>query len=127
MVFSLNKSILVVFWLFLGILFFVDSSNAQQWNVYPEISNLSFVKASWRNLDTDEGAMIEWVFINTSDSLVEYNYHIKTELDETIHGRIQLLPHQHKLSGWVLQGKSINLVSVDKVQIEGRGNFAPSK
>ncbi len=114
----MNKFILITFAVLFVAITFQSRSNAQQWNKNTEISSLPFIQFSWRNIETDDGAMIEWSFSNTSDSLVEFSYTLKTELKETFQGRIQILPHRYKLCGWVLQGKSIVTVTVDNTSIQ---------
>ncbi|HEY6192820.1 MAG TPA: hypothetical protein VI215_10915 [Bacteroidota bacterium] len=90
---------------------------AQNWSEPIRPANLPAIQVQWRVWGIDRKSrqnIFEWVFSNTSDSSVAFNYRVETERGERRTGRISFKPRKKQMSGWLFSGDSLTRIEVDR-------------
>ena len=103
-------------------------SSAQGWETARSFSPVRGLNFQWRrfeNLKAGNQAFIEWMFTNSSDSIVSSLYRVLSDSGEERVGKIILNPHAQRLSGWYFTGDRIERLESTGVTYRSTGGKSP--
>lgn len=96
-------------------------AKSQTWSEPIRPAKLPAVQIQWRVYGVDTRThknVFQWVFSNTADSAISFNYRIETNRRENRIGRISFGPGKSQLSGWVFSGDTLIHIDVDRRPFE---------
>ena len=107
-----------------GLCCFCSLSFGQTWTDPLPVKNAGGLFVQWRlyGLDTkSQKNAYEWVFENSTDSTILFDYTIATNDNEKRMGRITLGPRKRRFSGWVFDGDRIVEITAGRVSFQKGG------
>jgi hypothetical protein len=90
---------------------------AQSWSDPIRPATFPAVQVQWRVCGIEPKSkmnIVEWMFSNTTDTAVAFNYRIESNRGERRTGRISFKPRKKQMSGWLFTGDSVIRVVVDR-------------
>lgn len=95
---------------------------AQPWTKPTLVYSSPRLFTQWRKDGTDPSGSrnaMEWLFVNLSDSLCEFDYLVVSNRNEKQVGRMTLPSRSRRFSGWYLAGDSIVDIRIGRLKITG--------
>lgn len=105
----------------LSSLFLISTCFTQEKIVSRRLPGFPYVSFAYRPVGHDSATgknKMEWVFFNRTDSTLSFTYRLGSSPDDTVVGRITLLPGEKSFAGWLFCGDTLRSVDCRDVEFK---------